>query len=158
MEEELMNDERAVSVLLHWRLREAEAEAPPPPSAARLLERARPWWDQLPERARALFERLRRTQAAYGHAQAEARRARCGHPVPALVIRGQEEVETSARVLYLDVRDGRMRLRFQLDGAACLEEETLEATFVSEAATEPLFCAQVEIPCHTLARAIQISR
>src|SRR5436309_3280949 len=105
-----------VEQLLRWRLSQAEAEAPPAPRAGRLLELARPWWETWPERFQSFVERLGGIEVAYGHA-AEPRQPRGGHPVPALVVRAVEELETSVRVLYINVREGRLRLRFQLDAA-----------------------------------------
>jgi hypothetical protein len=101
---------------------------------------ARPWWERWPDRFRAHVERLSSIQVAYAHALTEAIRGRSGHPVPSLIAAGDEELEASARVLYLSVRDGQLRLRFQLDtsGAA---EESYEVTFVSDPAARPLFSA-----------------
>src|SRR5262245_39553982 len=92
-----------ISQLLRWRLSQAEAEAPPAPRAARLLELARPWWETWPEQFRALVGRLGQMQIAYGHA-ADARPARGGFPVPALIALGSQEIEASASVLYVNVR------------------------------------------------------
>src|SRR5438477_12791678 len=79
-----------IEQLLRWRLAQAEAEAPPAPRAARLLERARPWWESWPERFQSVIERLTRIQIAYGHAMAEPQ-SRSGHPVPALIVHTVEE-------------------------------------------------------------------
>jgi hypothetical protein len=122
-----------IEELLRWRLEEAEAEAPPPPSAARLLDLSRPWWEALPERFAELVERLGRVQVAFGHAMAEPRGAGGGHAVPALLVVPEEEIETSARVLYLDVRDGRLRLRFQLDPVTDPPGKAYDVTFVPDA-------------------------
>jgi len=127
--------------LLRWRLSQAEAEAPPAPRAARLLELARPWWETWPERFQSFVERLGAIQVAYGHAMAEPRQSHTGHPVPALIVRAVEELETSVRVLYLNVRDGRLRLRFQLDAATVQAQESFEVTFVSDKPERPLLSA-----------------
>jgi hypothetical protein len=127
--------------LLRWRLAQAEAEAPPAPCAARLLELARPWWETWPKRFAELVERLGRIEVAYGHAMAEPPDRRGGHSVPALIVRIQEELETSVRLLYLDVRDGRLRLRFQLGRAMEPPEEAFEVTFVREPAMGAPFSA-----------------
>ena len=129
-----------VEQLLRWRLAQAEAEAPPAPRAARLLELARPWWASWPERFQSVIERLTRIQIAYGHAMAEPQ-SRSGHPVPALIVHTVEELETSVRVLYLNVRNGQLHLRFQLDAAPAHAEQDFEVTFVSEPAARPLFSA-----------------
>ena len=88
-----------------------------------------------------LVERLGGIQVAYGHAMAEPRQSSIGHPVPALIVRAVEELETSVRVLYLNVRDGRLRLRFQLDAAIAQAQESFEVTFVSDKPERPLLSA-----------------
>ena len=130
-----------IEELLRWRAARAEAEAPPAPRAARLLEMARPWWEIWPVRFQSFVERLGRIQVAYGHAMAEPRQSHSGHPVPALIVRAVEELETSVRVLYLNVRDGRLRLRFQLDAAIAQAQESFEVTFVAGQSTRPLLSA-----------------
>jgi len=128
-----MSNEISVEQLLRWRAARAEAEAPPAPRAARLLELARPWWETLPERFQSLVERLGNIQIAYGHAMAEPVSARrSGHPVPTLIVRRAEELETSVCVLYLGVRDGRLRLRFQMERAIAPTANTFEATLIAE--------------------------
>ena len=127
-----MSNEISVGQLLRWRAARAEAEAPPAPRAARLLELARPWWETLPERFQSLVERLGSIQIAYGHAMAEPAARRSGHPVPTLIVRRAEELETSVCVLYLGVRDGRLRLRFQLERAIASTANTFEATLIAE--------------------------
>jgi hypothetical protein len=107
-----------------------------------LLELARPWWDTWPERFRAYADRLLTVRpVVYGHAMTHAANDRAGHPVPALVIHVVEEYETSASVLYFSIRDGRLRLRFQLDAGPARAERELDVTFVSDDAPEPLLLA-----------------
>src|SRR6185436_7178633 len=96
-----MKTEIPIGQLLRWRLSQAEAEAPPAPRAARLLEMARPWWETWPEQFQSLVERLGKIQVAYGHAMAEPQQSRSGHPVPVMIVRAIEELEASARVLSL---------------------------------------------------------
>jgi hypothetical protein len=136
-----MNPEKSVAELLHWRLAQAEAEAPVAPRAGRLLEAARPWWEVWPERFRAHVERLGRMHAGYAYAMGESPRGRAGHPVPTLITES-EELETFARVLYLAIRDGKLHLRFQLDSVPGKREDVFEVTFVSDAAARPLLSAQ----------------
>jgi len=133
---------RGVSIeqLLRWRLARAEADAPPAPRADWLLARARPWWDVWPEQFRAQVERLGRMHLAYGYAATDPRQARSGHPVPALISH-TEDLEAFARVLYFSVRDGRLRLRFHLDGPTGRPEQAFEVTFVSDGGARPLLTA-----------------
>jgi len=137
-----MKDEVPVEQLLRWRLARAEAEAPRAPRGARLLELARPWWEIWPERFQSLVERVGRIQITYGHAMAEPARGRSGHPVPAMVVRAAHELETSVRVLYISVRDGRLRFRFQLDAAVQSTPESFEATFTSDKTARPILFTQ----------------
>jgi hypothetical protein len=137
----MMPTDARIQELLHWRLRQAEAEAPLAPSAAHLLALARPWWEALPERFQALVDRLRQIQVAYAHAQADPRDFRAGHPVPALIVRAEEELESAARLLYLEVRNGRLRLRFQLDAALEPAAQALDVTFIPESPMEAPFSA-----------------
>jgi hypothetical protein len=131
-----------IEQLLRWRLARAEAEAPRAPRGARLLELARPWWEIWPERFQSLVERVGRVQIAYGHAMVEPGTARGGYPVPTVVVRAAEELETSVRVLYLNVRNGRLRFRFQLGAGACPAPESFEATLVSDKTALPILSTQ----------------
>ena len=135
-----MKKEIPIEELLRWRLEQAEAEAPPAPRAARLLEAVRPWWEVWPERFQALAERLGRMQLAYGHA-AERSPVRASHPVPTLIVRAQKEVEVSARVLYFTAREGRLRLRFQLEGSPEPPLKAYEAALISTASMRPVLAA-----------------
>jgi hypothetical protein len=85
---------------------------------------------------------LGKIHVAYGHAMAEPQQSRIGYPVPVLIVRAGEEQEASARVLYLNVRDGRLRLRFQLETAPAPAEPAYEATLISDATAKPLFSAR----------------
>jgi hypothetical protein len=140
-----VNNKIPIEQLLRWRLLRAEAEAPPAPCAARLLELARPWWETWPERFQLALGRLTRIQIAYGHAMAEPHPSRSGHPVPPLIVQTVEELETSVRVLYLNVRNGQLRLRFQLNAAPARAEQNFEVTFVSNPASRPLFSARRQV-------------
>ena len=121
----------SIGAVLRWRLARAAAEAPPPPSAAQLLAGARPWWDAWPARWQAAVERLGRMQVAYGHAMTTSDPRPGGYPVPALLV-GAGDAEVLVRVLYLSVRDGELRLRFLLPGAALPTAGDLEVTFVAD--------------------------
>jgi hypothetical protein len=134
-----MSPEFSVEELLRWRLARAEADAPPAPRAAQLLEHARPWWERWPERFQAYVERLGRIQVSYAYAATESSRGRTGYPVPTVI--ADAEVETAARVLYFSIRDGRLRFRFQLDVTSELGDNEYEATFVSDPEGRPLFSA-----------------
>jgi hypothetical protein len=142
-----VDTDETIIELLRWRLARAEADAPPAPRAARLLELARPWWDTWPERFGELVARLGQMQVAYGLAMTEPRRGRNGgHAVPALIARGgDDEHEASARVLYLGVRGGRLHLRFRLDAGPQPAEPTFEATFVAGDAAHPMLAARATL-------------
>ena len=136
-----------IEQLLRWRLAHAESEAPVPPRAARLLEAVRPWWEVLPERFEQLVQRLATIQVAYGHAMAEPVQAGSDrdHRVAVLVVRGTEELECSARILYFAIRDGQLRLRFELQRAPGDMPPWVEVTFVSEGSGRPLFSAPASV-------------
>lgn len=138
-----MKTETTVEKMLRWRLEQAGTEAPPAPRASRLLALARPWWELWPDRARQLCDRLGRIEMAYGHAMERGGGSRTGYPVPVLLLRGDAEIEASARLLYFTARDGELRLRFVLElppEAAEPPAATWEVTFVGEGAT-PRFLA-----------------
>jgi hypothetical protein len=136
-----VNSQTPLEQLLRWRLARAQDEAPPAPRAARLLELARPWWDTWPERFQKLVERLGQLEVAYGHAMAEPRRVPAEPLVPAIVVHTATETETSARLLYLSIRDGHLRLRFELTDEQHLSEPAYEVTFVCRTSSEALFSA-----------------
>jgi hypothetical protein len=94
-----------------------------------------------PERFQSLTERVGRMQMNYGHAMAEPNSFRSGYPVPTVIFREGLEVETFARMLYFSVREGRLRLRFQLDSSKGGAEQAFEAAFMGEKAGRPLFSA-----------------
>jgi hypothetical protein len=130
-----------IQLLLRWHLAQLENEAPPPPRAARLLEQAQPWWDTWPERFQALVERLGRMEIAFGHAMTDASHARTGFPVTVLVDHAGEETETSARVLYLSLRERRFCFRFHLNATIQPPVESFEVTFVTEKNVAPALTA-----------------
>ena len=136
-----MTHDPSIERLLRWRLALAEAEAPPPPPAARLLALSRRWWETLPERVHAQLDRLRQMPLAFGYAMTGDERGRAGHPVPVLIAGEKdrdEDVEAYARVLYFRVREGRMRLQFQIEGEAERLDRAFEVTLVPELADEPV--------------------
>jgi len=130
--------------LLKWRLERAEAEAPVPPRAAHLVEQARPWWDRWPERFQAYVQRLGAIQISYGYAMSELKHGHGGHPVPTLISRDDQEVESPVRVLYVNVRDGRLRLRFQIDPIPRIEPG-FDVTFVSDGGLRPILSAYASL-------------
>lgn len=136
-----MNSQLPLEQLLRWRLARAEEEAPPAPRAKRLLELARPWWETWPERFQELVVRLGQLEVAYGHAMAETRRPPTEPLVPAIVVHTATETETSARLLYLNIRDSHLRLRFELADEQQLSEPAYEVTFVCRASSQALFSA-----------------
>jgi hypothetical protein len=129
-----MKSKVPISQLLRWRLSQAEDEAPSAPPAARLLERARPWWETTPEQFHAWADRLGRIQMAGGTATG-------GFPVPTLVAFANQEFETCARVSFLNVGNRQLMFCFQLDAMTPPVPEHLEATFVGERAVQPLLSA-----------------
>jgi len=140
-----MPPEAPIEQLLRWRLALAEADAPRPPRAAELLALTRPWWERWPERFRAQAERLRAMPLAYGYAMAgpPSPTGPAGYPVPVLIAQASD-AEAYARVLYLVVRDGRLRLRFALHDAPGAPEPVFDAVFVGDVSEQPLCVARAE--------------
>ena len=64
--------------------------------------------------------------------------------MPTLISINEDEVESPARVLYMNVRDGRLRLRFHLDPIPRVEQG-FEVTFVSEGALQPILSAYASL-------------
>jgi hypothetical protein len=140
-----MKTEMPVEQLLRWRAAYAGAEAPPAPRGAHLLELVRPWWETWPEQFQSLVDRIQRIQMAYGHAMAEGKPSGAGYSVPTMLVHDGKDLEISARMLYINVRADRLRLRFQLDGSPANPEKALEVTFVATQTGQPLLCAQAVV-------------
>jgi hypothetical protein len=130
-----------IKQLLRWQLAQAEAAAPPAPRARRLLEMARPWWEAQPEQFRDLAEQLGRIRVVHGDAIANSKAFSAGHPVPVLMIRRAKNLETSARVLYFNVRDGRLCMQLRLSTVAFKIQQDFEVTFVNSQ-LRPLFAVR----------------
>lgn len=143
-----MKTDPTVEKLLRWRLEQAGEEAPPAPRASRLLALARPWWETLPERAAQLCARVGRIEMAFGHAMEHGRGPGSGHPVPVLLVRGDQEIEGAARLLYFTARDGELRLRFCLElppeASTTPTASGWDVTFVGKEG-KPLFVARAEL-------------
>jgi len=133
-----------IETLLQWRRERAEAEAPQAPSGVRLLKLLSPWWEVSPDRFAASVRRLASIQLSFGYAMSRVPQGHSGHPVAALISEGDEERESPARVLYLSVRDGRLRLRFQL-APIPRTDRLFEVTFVSETALRPILAAYADL-------------
>jgi hypothetical protein len=130
----------SVKKLLSWRLEKAKAEAPPAPSAARLLALARPWWETSPERFQLAVRRLNSIQIAHALPIPKSRSPIQG-PVPTLIVRAGEELATSVRIKSMDFSHQRLQLSFQCHIGAEPDQQEVEVTIVSELTSKPLFCA-----------------
>jgi hypothetical protein len=142
-----MTTKTTLAELLRWRLAQAEQEAPPAPRAARLLELARPWWETYPEKFSALAGQLASLRMGYGHAMVDAGAVPNLAPiVPALVIEMDTINESRVQLLYFDVTDSRLRMRFELEVVPASLAAGMEATFVAESDLRPLFTAVARAP------------
>jgi hypothetical protein len=131
--------------LLKWREQRAEMEAPQAPSGAHILKLAEPWWDKWPDRFAESVRRVAALQLSYGYAMAHPPHGHSGHPVAALISRADGgDQEAPARVLYISVRDGQLRLRFQL-ASSPRNDRAFEVTFVSEAGLRPILSAYADL-------------
>jgi hypothetical protein len=126
-----MTADKLAEEYLRWRFESMKADAPAAPSAAQLLERALPWWERNPERFRTLVGRLEKMQGGYDHKGDPPGHGSEGHATPALIVRGDAEVEGLARVLDFKIRDGRLHFRFQAEPSFASEASTFEVTFIS---------------------------
>jgi hypothetical protein len=97
-----------------------------------------------PDRFASNVRHLASIQLSYGYAMAHPPHGHSGHPVAALISRDDNEQETPARVLYMSVRDGRLRLRFQL-APVPRNDRLFEVTFVSETGLRPILSAQADL-------------
>ena len=129
-----------IETLLQWRQQRAEVEAPRAPSGSQLLRLVQPWWEKWPDRFSASVRRLSAIQLSYGYAKSHPHQGHSGHPVATLISRDDNEQEAPARVLYVNVRDGRLRLRFQLAPVPA-KDRAFEVTFVSESGLRPILSA-----------------
>ena len=135
-----MTTKITLAELLRWRLEQAEKEAPPAPRAARLLEIARPWWETCPEKFRALVQQLGALQMGYGHAMVDPGvMANLAPVVPALFIGSDAITEARVQMLYFDVTDSRLRMRFEIDLLPAQLSAAMEVTFIAEKDLRPLF-------------------
>ena len=139
-----MNTKITMSEILRWRFALAEAEAPPAPRAARLLELARPWWEGCPEKFQAIVRRLGAVQMSYGHAMVEPGMASASHLVPTLIVGESVEREASVQVLYMEVQDATLQLRFELEAIHRSGETCFDCTFLAEENLRPLFSAPAQ--------------
>ena len=134
-----------IQELLQWRSQRAEEEAGTPPSGARLLRLVQPWWEKFPDRFSAGVRRLAAVQLSYGYAMSHPPHGHSGYPVAAVISRDVEgDQEAPARILYMSVRDGRLRLRFQL-APVPRNDRTYEVTFVSETGLRPILLASADL-------------
>jgi hypothetical protein len=134
-----MSKKTPLEQLLRWRLKQAEAGAPPPPKAAQLLQSARPWWEKRPKDFRSQMGHLRKFQSANSHAATNKRRKGNGILVPALLVCKEVESENYALVTHLNLLETKLRLRFKLETKLPSVEQNLEVTFISNATLTPMF-------------------
>jgi hypothetical protein len=134
----IMKKKIPLKTLLNWRLEKAKAGALRAPTAARLLALTQPWWETSPEQFRLAVQRLQSIEIPQTHTKSQSSSSRARDAVPALIIGPTEELETSVRILRLDLNDGRLQLSFQCPGAA---EQKFEVTFVSEFTSKPVLYA-----------------
>ena len=137
---------KAVNIenLLQWRRQRAEGEAPPAPSGASLLKLVQPWWEMWPDRFAESVRRLASIQLSYAFALSQPQHGHSGHPVATLISQENDEQESAARVLYMNVRDARLRLRFQLPPIP-MRDRVFEVTFVSETGLQPILSTYAEL-------------
>ncbi len=77
----------------------------------------------------------------FGHAAERDAGRGSSNPVPAVILWTNIETNSLAHILYLHVRGGTLRLRFQLQTAPDTPERNLDVTFVGADNQQPLFAA-----------------
>lgn len=132
-----MKQQTPIEKLLRWRSTRAEDDAPPAPRAARLLEMSRPWWEVWPDHFREYVGRLGSIRIALGHAMVEPGNGQADCPIPVLMVAGTETHELVALPLYFSVREGRLLLRFRLEGGQQPKQD-IEATLVDAESRSPI--------------------
>jgi hypothetical protein len=137
-----MRTKVSIEELLRWRLTAAEIDAPPRPHAAELLAWARPWWEKYPDRFQTVLHSLMTLQRPIGDPIAQTGQPSLPQPVPALIVRVDEQIQACVGLQYLKLRDGRLHFRFYLVACANPVEESYEVTFVSSLSAQPLFFAE----------------
>jgi hypothetical protein len=136
-----MTPDKLAEEYLRWRLEQMKAEAPAAPAASQLIELALPWWERSPERFRSLVGRMETIRNGQDHNGDHTNSSPDSHEVPTLIVRGQSEIQSLARVLDFKIYDGKLHFRFKLEPPLTPVDSTLEVTFLSDAATRPLFFA-----------------
>ena len=136
-----MTPDKIAEEYLRWRLEQMKAEAPAAPGASQLIERALPWWEKSPEAFRSLVGRLETIRAGHDHNGDHPTSSPDGHALPVLVVQGEVEIQSLARVLDFKIHDGKLHFRFQLEPPVPPVSSSLEVTFISDASPRPLFFA-----------------
>jgi hypothetical protein len=137
-----MTPDKIAEEYFRWRLELMKVEAPAPPSAAQLIERARPWWERWPDRFHSLAGHLETKRTGHPHNGDQPNPGPDGIAVQALIVRGKEETKGFARVLDFKIHDAKLHFRFQLDPPFTPGASSLEVTFISDTAARALFFAQ----------------
>ena len=126
--------------LLRWRFDQAKAEAAAAPGANLLLNQARSWWEQSPDKFQSLVASLDTSKVVGSQAVTKSKRSRGPKPVAALVVWANKQHEAAAHMKYFRVVDGKLCMLFRVGTPSPLIEPALEATFVSDTEARPLFC------------------
>jgi hypothetical protein len=134
-----MTPDKIAEEYLRWRLEQMKAEAPAAPSASQLIERALPWWEKSPERFRSLLGHLETIPTGHDQNGDHPNSSLDGPAVPALIVRGEAEIQSLVRVPDFKIQDGKLHFRFQLAPSLTPVDSTLEVTFISDTAGRPLF-------------------
>jgi hypothetical protein len=139
-----MSTKISVEELLGWRAEQSAADAPPVPRASRLLELSRPWWEIWPEKFKSIADQLGTVQMRYGHAMVDGAVGTSGRPIPAVLVAPDGRHEIVVHVLYLEIKESVLHLRFEIDAAAGALAPQFECILVSEANLGPLFSASAQ--------------
>jgi hypothetical protein len=134
-----MTPDKLAEEYFRWRLEQMKAEAPAAPSASQLIERALPWWEKFPERFRTLVGHMETIRTGHDHNGNHPNASSDGRTVPVLIVQGEAETKSFARILDFKILDGKLHFRFQLAPPLTPGASALEVTFISDTAARALF-------------------
>lgn len=135
-----MNQHQKLSHLLRWKFEQSAKEAPPPPDYSFVEQEARMWWEAAPEAFQKLLRLLATLPAEHGFAAGADETA--DQPTVPVVVDSREGSEaTRGEILYFNISDGLLRLRFRLRPPLAQSPDRVRVTFVANVDMTPVLVA-----------------
>lgn len=135
-----MNQHQKLSQLLRWKFEQSEIDAPPPPDYNFVEQEAPVGWEVAPATFQKLLRLLDALPAEPGFA-ADPSEIADQPTVPVVVDTGAGSEVTCGEILYLNINEGRLRLRFKLKPPLAQRQERMRVTFVSNVDMAPVLAA-----------------